>query len=109
MVDEEFQLRKSYMKAKGWSENFAVNVKMEEPVYFLAIIIKKSRDCKMFILFQVQNMSEEKLNSEDVFEREIKLCEDFRYFESTGDVIISFNVSSGEVNIWVYYNKNWNA
>ena len=54
-------------------------------------------------------MYEEELNSEDVFEREIKLCEDFRYFESTGDVIISFNVSSGEVNIWVYYNKNWNA
>ena len=54
-------------------------------------------------------MYEEKLNSEDVFEREIKLCEDFRYFESTVDVIISFNVSSGEVNIWVYYNKNWNA
>ena len=51
MVDEEFQLRKSYMKAKGWSENFAVNIKKEEPVYFLAIIIKKFSDCKMFILF----------------------------------------------------------
>ena len=97
------------MKAKGWSENFAVNIKKKEPVYFLAIIIKKFSDCKMFILFQVQNMYEEKLNSEDVFEREIKLCEDFRYIESTGDVIISFNVSSGEGNIWVYYNKNWNA
>ena len=42
-------------------------------------------------------MSEEKINSEAIFE--IKLCEDFRYFESTDDVIISFNVSSGEVNI----------
>ena len=49
------------------------------------------------------------MNKEDVFEREIKLCEDFRYFESTDDVIISFNVSSREVIIWVYYNKNWNA
>ena len=55
----------------------------------------------MFILFQVQNMSKEKINSEDVFEREIKLREDFRYFESTDDIIISFNVLSGEVNIWV--------
>ena len=54
-------------------------------------------------------MSEEKINSEDVFEREIKLCEDFCYIESTDDVIISFNISSGEVNIWDYYNKNWNA
>ena len=42
-------------------------------------------------------MSEEKINSEAIFE--IKLCEDFRYFECTDDVIISFNVSSGEVNI----------
>ena len=54
-------------------------------------------------------MSEEKINSEAIFEREIKLCEDFCYFESMDDVIISFNVSSGKVNIWAYYNKNWNA
>ena len=54
-------------------------------------------------------MSEEKINSENVFEREIKLRKDFRKFESTDDVIISFNVTSGEVNIWVYYNKNGNA
>ena len=72
------------------------------------MIIKKFSDCKMFILFYVQNMSEEKINSEDVFEKEIKLCEDFRYFESTDDVIISFNVSSGGVNIW-NGKKNWNA
>ena len=51
-------------------------------------------------------MSEEKINNERVFEKEIRLCEDFRYFESTDDVIICFNVWSGEVNIWVYYNKN---
>ena len=54
-------------------------------------------------------MSEEKINSENVFEREIKFCKDFRKFESTDDVITSFNVTSGEVNIWVYYNKNGNA
>ena len=51
-------------------------------------------------------MSEENINSEDAFERKIKLCEDSRHFESTGDVIISFNVWSGEVNIWDYCNKN---
>ena len=28
--EEEFHLRKSYMKTKGWSENFAVKVKREE-------------------------------------------------------------------------------
>ena len=39
-------------------------------------------------------MSVEKTNNEDVFEREIKLCEDFRYFESMDGVIISFNVLS---------------
>ena len=49
------------------------------------------------------------MNREDVFERKLKLCEDFRYFENTDDVIISFNALSREVNIWVYYNKNWNA
>ena len=54
-------------------------------------------------------MSEEKINSEDVFEREIKLCEDFGYFESKDNVIISFNVLSGDVNNWVYYIKNWDA
>ena len=54
-------------------------------------------------------MSEEKINNENVFEREIKLCKDFRKFESADDVIIFSNVASGEVNIWVYYNKNGNA
>ena len=53
-------------------------------------------------------MSQE-LNSEDVFEREIELCEDFRYYEETTDVKISFNVSSEGMNIWVYYNDNWSA
>ena len=54
-------------------------------------------------------MSEEKINSEDGFEREMRLCEDFHYHDSTDDAIISFNISSEEMNILVYYNKNWNA
>ena len=54
-------------------------------------------------------MSEEKINSDDGFEREMRLSEDFHYHDSTDDVIISFNISSGEMNILVYYNKNWNA
>ena len=54
-------------------------------------------------------MSGENTNSEDVCEREMRLCEDCRHHESADDVIISFNVSSGEMNIWFYYNKNWNA
>ena len=53
-------------------------------------------------------MSQE-LNREDVFEREIKLWEDFRYHEETTDVKISFNVFSEGMNIWAYYNDNWNA
>ena len=53
-------------------------------------------------------MSEEKINSEDVFEREMRLCEDFRYHKSTDDVIIYFNISSEMMTIWVYYN-NWNS
>ena len=53
-------------------------------------------------------MFEKKANSEDLFEREMRLCVDFRYHESTDDVI-SFKISSREIKIWVYYNKNWNA
>ena len=53
-------------------------------------------------------MSGEKANSEDLFEREISICVDFSYHESTDDKI-SFKISSREMNIWVYYNKNWNA
>lgn len=54
-------------------------------------------------------MSEEKINGEDVFEREMRFCEDFRYHKSTDDVIISFNVSSEVMTIWVYYNNSWNS
>ena len=38
-------------------------------------------------------MSEEKINNENVFEREIKLCKDFRKFESADDVIIFSAIS----------------
>lgn len=44
-----------------------------------------------------------KVNSEDVFERGITLCEDFRYYEETRDVKISFNASSKVMTIWIYY------
>ena len=47
-------------------------------------------------------MSQE-LNSENVFERETKLCEDFCYYEEKKDVKLSFNVSSERMTIWVYY------
>ena len=30
LAEEELHLRKSYMKIKGWSENFAVNLRKEE-------------------------------------------------------------------------------
>ena len=30
LVEEEFDLRKGYLKIKGWSENFAVNVNKKE-------------------------------------------------------------------------------
>ena len=39
----------------------------------------------------------------------MRLCEDFHYHDSTDDVIISFNISSGEMNILVDCDKNWNA
>ena len=47
-------------------------------------------------------MSQE-LNSKNVFEREIRLCEDFCYYEEKIDVKLSFNVSSERMTIWVYY------
>ena len=53
----------------------------------------------MFILFQFQKNMSQELNSEDVFEREIKLCEDFCYYEEMTDVKLSFNVSSERMTI----------
>ena len=55
-----------------------------------------------------KKMSVKNSNSEELFKREMRLCVDFRYHESTDDVI-SFKISSREMNIWVYYNKNWNG
>ena len=49
------------------------------------------------------------INDEDVFKREIRLCEDFSFHEETEDVKIRFNVSSTQIKIGVYYNDNWNA
>ena len=50
----------------------------------------------------------EKSNSKDVFQREINLCQDFKYYEDTDDVKISFNVSSSEMTIWVNFSNSWN-
>ena len=41
LVEEGFHLRKSYMKTKGWSENFAVNVKKEEVCYLFSNYCKE--------------------------------------------------------------------
>ena len=54
-----------------------------------------------------KTMSE--INDEDVFEREIRLCEDFSFHQEIEDVKIRFNVSSTQITIWVSYNNNWNA
>ena len=39
------------------------------------------------------------VNSENVFEREMELCQDFRFYEDTEDVRINFNVSAKEITI----------
>ena len=51
------------------------------------------------------------MNNENVFVREINLCQDFKYEEvkKNDDLIISFNVSTGEVTIWVHLNKEWDV
>ena len=41
LVEEEFHFRKSYMKTKGWSENFAVNVKKEEVCFLFSNYYKE--------------------------------------------------------------------
>ena len=64
---------------------------------------------EMFTLLQFQKNISQELNSEDVFEREIKLYQDFCYYEETTNVKISFNVSSEGATIWVYYNDNQSA
>ena len=47
------------------------------------------------------------MNNENVFEREINLFQDFKYEEEkkNDDLIISFNVSNGEVTTWPHFDK----
>ena len=51
------------------------------------------------------------MNNENVFQREINLCQDSKYEEEkkNDDLIISFNVSNGEVTIWVHFDKVWDV
>ena len=53
-------------------------------------------------------MSEKKINSEDVFKGKLRFAK-ISITLKVRMIIISFNLLSGEVNIWVYYNKNWNV
>ena len=52
-----------------------------------------------------------KKNYKNAFEREINLCQDFQYHElkTNDDLIISFNVYSGEITIWVHFDKTWDV
>ena len=45
------------------------------------------------------------VNTENVFEREIKMCELFRDNEENSRINIAFNVSSGGITVWVSYKK----
>ena len=45
------------------------------------------------------------MNNENVFEREINLRT--RTKRKNDDLILSFNVSNGEVTIWVHFDKVW--
>ena len=51
------------------------------------------------------------MNDENAFEREINLCQDFQYHEQNrnDDLIISLNVSSGEITVWVHFDKSWDV
>ena len=51
----------------------------------------------------------DKVYNEDIFEREMKLCEDFQYYKETEDVKITYNVSAKVMTMWVHYDNNWNA
>ena len=47
--------------------------------------------------------------SEKVFQRKIDLCKDFQQKEKekSKDTKVSFNVSSGEMSVWIHFDKNW--
>ena len=49
------------------------------------------------------------MNNENVFEREINLRQVFKYEDEkkNDDLILSFNVSNGEVTILVHFDKVW--
>ena len=49
------------------------------------------------------------MNNENVFEREINLRQVFKYEDEKkdDDLILSFNVSNGEVTILVHFDKVW--
>ena len=51
------------------------------------------------------------MNNENVFEREMNLCQDFKFEEEkkNHNLIISFNVSNGEVTIWATFDKVWDV
>ena len=51
----------------------------------------------------------DEVNNEDVFKRQMKLCEDFQYYEETEDVKITYNVSANVMTIWMHYDNNWNV
>ena len=53
--------------------------------------------------------NDDEVNNEDVFEWEMKLCEDFQYYEETEDIKIAYNVSANLMTIWVHYHNNWNG
>ena len=47
--------------------------------------------------------------SEKVFQRKIDLYKDFqrKEKEKNKDIKVSFNVSSGEMSVWIHFDKNW--
>ena len=45
------------------------------------------------------------VNTENVFEREIKMCELFRDNEENSRINKTVNVSSGGITVWVGYEK----
>ena len=44
----------------------------------------------------------------NVFEREIKLCQDFQPNEEerNRNIYLTFNVSNGEIPVWIHFDEN---
>ena len=53
--------------------------------------------------------NDNEVNNENVFEREINLCQDFQYYEETEDRKINLNVSSNVMTICVHYDNDWDV